>query len=229
MAAVALVAGSMTLAASAGGQTKASSKDSLGASPADSSRAATSVSTQRPLAILLSKRVLVLPVQRRTFRDSLKWESRMPPASEYLASVDDELTFALTERGLADEWILPPAIIAAAKRNSALGVNPRALGVDQLFALFPDKWQLLDPLAKQLRSLVAINEARYVLLPLELRFSNAKTPGMVEPSLRLMIIDARRAQVQWTGQIVGAPTNKLSPAIAADLMSRFGELIGPAQ
>jgi hypothetical protein len=186
------------------------------------------IARERPLAPLASKRVLVLPVQRQTCLDSLGWESRMPPIREYLASVDDEMTFALKERGLDAQWTLPRDIVARVRRNSAFAVDPHAIAVDQLrIGANPDKWQLRDPLAAQLRALIALSEARYVLIPVELTIANAKTPREVEPRLHLVIIDARRAQLQWTGVIVGASVGEMSPAIAADLISRFAELIAP--
>jgi hypothetical protein len=43
--------------------------------------------------------------------------------------------------------------------------------------------------------------------------------------LPLVIIDARRSQVQWSGDLAGMEATKFSPAIAADIASRLADLI----
>jgi hypothetical protein len=180
----------------------------------------------RPLARLASEQMLVLPVQYLTFADSLGWSQQAPATRSYLSSVDDEITYALQERGLKGQWVFPADVERSAKRNAGYVADPHALtAVEVRPGSKLDAWQLREPFASQLRSLVALTDARYVLLPVELKLTGSNGTGRAV--LHLVVIDARRAQVQWAGDLQGAPVARFSPAIAADLASRLADLIAP--
>lgn len=183
-------------------------------------------SVQRPLERLAGEEILVLPVQYLTFADSLGWSQSVPSTREYLNTVDDEITFALTQRGLKGRWTLAPDIIRAVARNQAFAPDPTSLAAEDIRSgQKAAEWQLHEPLASQLRTLIALTDARYVLFPVEMRFTSSK--GVGHATLHLVIIDARRSQVQWSGDLAGAPETRFSPAIAADLASRLADLIAP--
>lgn len=192
---------------------------------------------------LAAQRILVLPVQAAVFADSLGWGSKIASVRSYLQTVDDEITYALKERGLDGKWVLADAVVRSAKRNSDFTADPHAIDTRQLRpGAKTDEFLLHEPLASQLRSLIALSDARYVLVPVEVRIVN--TPGAstnTQPSssvragapranavLHIAVIDARRSQLQWVGDVVGAPRSAFSPAVAADLASRFADLITPA-
>lgn len=178
----------------------------------------------RPLERLASEHILVLPVQYLVFRDSLGWAAQVPSPREYLSTLDDEIAFALRERGLDGRWTLAPSIVESAKRNAGFTADPRAIEAQ---ALRPgaklDQWQLPEPLASQLRSLIALTDARYVLFPVELRTTSAARQGLAV--LHVVVVDARRSQIQWAGDVTTAPRATLSPAIAAELASHLADLI----
>ena len=181
---------------------------------------------RRPLEALAREHILVLPAQYISFTDSLGWAGAISSTKEYLGTLDDELTFALTERGLKERWTFADGITRTVKRNPQLTVDPHALDATEVrIGSRPDEWQLHDPFASQLRSLIALNEARYVLLPVELRLSSVRDVG--HATLHVVLIDVRRSHVQWMGDISGAPTRKFTPAIAADIASRLAELVAP--
>lgn len=185
-----------------------------------------SAPVKRPLEALAREHILVLPVQYVTFLDTLGWSSQAPQAAEYLAALDDEITFALGDRGLKGRWTFSDAVTRSVQRNPQLTVDPHALDAGEVrIGSRPDEWQLHEPLASQLRSLIALGEARYVLLPVELRFANA--PGGGAGRLHVVVIDARRSAIQWAGDVLGAPAAKFSPALAADLASRLADLVAP--
>lgn len=199
------------------------------APPAASIAASSATSTAarnvpRPLDRLTAEHILVLPVRYLTFSDSLAWASQAPPASAYLSTLDDEIAFALTDRGLGKRWTLAPALARSVARNVDFTADPHALEASELRpGAQLDKWQLHEPLASELRSLVALTDARYVLFPVEARFTPA--PGGGRAMLHVVVVDARRAQVQWAGDVWGTPRATLSPGMAAELASRLADLI----
>ncbi len=181
---------------------------------------------KRPLEGLVQQHIMVLPVQYLTFADSLGWAERIPSVQEYLATLDDELTFALGERGVKTRWTFAEAITRSVKRNPELGVDPHAISAEQVrMGSRPDNWQLHEPLASQVRSLVALSEARYVLFPVEVRVTSAR--GIGSATLHVVLIDARLAQVQWAGDVHGRGATAFTPALAADLASRLADLVAP--
>lgn len=190
------------------------------ASPAGGQRPA----DNRPLAKLASEHMLVLPVQYLAFVDSLGWSGSVPSSSGYLAELDDEITFALAERGLGTRWKFPSDVERSAARNPGYAPDPHGLSARQLrYGMKLDPWQLAEPLASQLRALAALSDSRYVLLPVEVRLTGGRRTGRA--MLHVVVIDARRAQVQWAGDVAGMQTATFSPSIAADLASRLADLV----
>jgi len=178
----------------------------------------------RPLERLASEQMLVLPVQYLTFADSLGWSQGAPSSRAYLNTVDDEIGFALKQRGLKGRWTLPSDIIRSVERNPGYAPDPRSLTADEIrWGQKDTGWQLQEPLASQLRTLVALTDARYILFPVEMRLVGSR--GVGHAMLHLVIIDARRSQVQWSGDLAGSDQTKFSPAIAADIASRLADLI----
>lgn len=178
----------------------------------------------RPLERLAAEQMLVLPVQYLTFADSLGWSQGAPSSRTYLNTVDDEIAFALTQRGLKGRWTLVPDLIRSVARNPGYAPDPRSLAAGEVrWGQKEAGWELREPLASQLRALIALTDARYILFPVEMRFTGSN--GVGHASLHLVIIDARRSQVQWSGDLAGTATTKFSPAIAADLASRLADLI----
>ncbi len=178
----------------------------------------------RPLERLASEQMLVLPVQYLTFADSLGWSQGAPSSRAYLNTVDDEIAFALKQRGLKGRWTLSPDIVRSVERNPGYAPDPHSLAANEIrWGQKETGWELHEPLASQLRTLVALTDARYVLFPVEMRMVGSH--GVGHAMLHLVIIDARRSQVQWSGDLAGSDQTKFSPAIAADIASHLADLI----
>jgi hypothetical protein len=179
-----------------------------------------------PLEGLAAKSVLVLPAQYVSFADTLGWSAAMPSTDAYLAAVDSALTAAFRERGL-QSWRYAEYVTHLAKRNEGFVANPHGVAAITLReGRRAPREGLGEPLASQLRSLIALSDARVVLIPVELRSIN--TGGQGQLALRIAIIDARGSKVLWLHDIVGAPASAWSPALLTDLADRVGELIVPA-
>jgi len=176
-----------------------------------------------PLAAFAGQHVVITPTQYLRSADSLGWSARIASPRNYLSDVDAELTFALEQRGLKREWVFPEALAREVKRNPTYAADPYELAAGWLrppMRRAPD--QIPNPLADQLRTLVALNEGRYVLIPVEVRFVKVGDAGRAV--LRLVIIDARLARVSWMGDVVSEPSASFSPALAASLATRTADL-----
>lgn len=175
-----------------------------------------------PLAPFLSQPLIVLPVQ--TVRGAVPaWSEEMSDARAYLATLDDEIAFAVRERGLRAKWAFPPDLARAARRNPTYASDPYAIAVDALAPVEKDDDRMIgEPLAGQLRALAAISGARYAFVPVELRLVADSGGGVA--SLRLMVIDTRLARLTWKGDVSGDHARTFSPAIAAGLAGRVADL-----
>ena len=179
----------------------------------------------RPLAGLAGQHVVVLPTHYLRPADSLGWAGAIPRQREYLRSLDDEIAFELGERGFRTNWIFPEDLAKAAKRNAGYATDPYALAAEGLRPPGQRNQGLMlrDPLASQLRSLVALNEGRFVLFPVEVRFE--KDGGMGRAILRVALIDARLSSVRWAGDVRSDPATTFSPALAASVATHLADLI----
>lgn len=179
----------------------------------------------RPLASFAGRRVIVLPVRYLRPADSLGWAAGAGKSSEYLSGLDDAIAAALATRGMQSMWVFPPEISRTAKRNAAYVSDPHTLAADWLRPPYRPKPQMLlpDPLATQLRSLVALHDARYALLPVEVRFEPVAGAGRAV--LHLVMLDARASQILWVGDVSSDAAASLSPAVTTSLAGHFADLI----
>jgi hypothetical protein len=165
----------------------------------------------------------VLPVQYVSFQKSLGWEESVPNASAYLARLDTVIASTFTARGLGQSWTFGPEVARAARLNSIIMPNARALSAEWLRGrLLPDQ-TVREPLASQVRSLVGLKGSRYALLPVEIRFEGEGGTGVA--TMRLVMIDSRLAQVRWAGEIRTDPARSFSPALATNIAARFADLV----
>ena len=180
----------------------------------------------RPLAGLAAQRIIVAPVGALREGDPLGWAAAIPRQRDWMRALDQEIAFALGERGLERAWVFPEALSRSYQRNPSLSPDPSRLAIEPLRSvarLNPDL-RVPEPLATQLRTLVAMHDARYVLLPLEVAFEpDTGTSGRAR--LRLMLVDARSTEIGWLGDVRSDPSPVMTPAVAASLAARMADLI----
>lgn len=184
----------------------------------------------RPLGGLVGERVAVAPVQRLRVLDStLAGGASAADVAGYLRGLDSAIAVAAAERSSA--WVYAPAVSRTAGRNPTYSPDVHRLAVSPLLPgrrLGPDN-AVPDPLASQLRTLVALNDARHVVVPAELRLEPAPGAARARLVLRIALVDARASQLRWGGEIAAdlapAPAPALSPRAAATLATRFADLI----
>lgn len=177
-----------------------------------------------PLAAMASRPVLVLPVQYIAFSDSLSWKQQLPLTAQFLTALDDSIAASLGDRGLRNSWTFAPAITTSARRNTGMTADPHALAAESLRRLVKaGDDPVSEPLASQIRSLVALRDARYVVLPVILRFENQNAGA--RGSLLLYLIDTRTSRIHWSGKVASDVSRNFSPAIAGSIAERLADLV----
>jgi hypothetical protein len=114
-------------------------------------------------------------------------------------------------------WVLPPKLRKVARRAPGLVGDPDQMG--QAVMRAPHIRVLPDPLRSNLRSLVALTDARVVMSPASLAFS-LDSVRAVRADLSLVAADARSGKVLWRSLAVGTgptPMAALETALAAVL------------
>lgn len=178
---------------------------------------------RRPLAPFGGAQLLVVPAQRLRADDPLGWGAQAGAARPFLALLDDELARAVRDRGTGSAWTFAPDVVRAARRNPTLAADPHALAVEPLLdpRAEPD---LPAALAGPLRGLVALGEARYVVVPAELRFVK-RADGQGEAVLRVALVDARLSRRVWAGEVRSDPGTTFTRGLLASLAGHFADLI----
>lgn len=180
----------------------------------------------RPLMQLAAQRVIVTPSYNLVTGDALGWSAQIPKSREYLRLLDDEIAAVLAERGLKSQWVYPADLVRAMKGSPTYAVDPYALGVGVLRnAGVVSGTRLGDPLATQLRTMIALqDDARAVIVPVELRFEK-ETTGQGSAVLRVALLDGRLGDVRWIGRVRSDPADKLSRAVLSSLAAHLADLI----
>jgi hypothetical protein len=161
-----------------------------------------SASPTRPLAGLAAQRVVVAPALALREGDPAGWAARIPRLREFLRVLDDEIAAALSDRGLGQAWVFPDQLWRGHSRNPSLGVDPYRLATNPLRgARLAVGERVPEPLASQLRTLVAVHDGRLVLLPVEVFFDIDRAGSTGRTALRLALVDARTAEIRWSGEV----------------------------
>ncbi|MDQ3696418.1 MAG: hypothetical protein M3373_00110 [Gemmatimonadota bacterium] len=194
----------------------------LGVSCATQPRAATLPA--RSLAGLVGQPLIILPIRYLRPADSPGWAGQVGDPRAFLGRVDDELAFAVRSRGITGPWTWPEELARAAQRNPLHATDPYQIAAE---ALRPGPRQrpseVSDPLASQLRSLIALRDARFALVPVEVRFES-RGGGTGRAVLHVALVDARLARVTWSGEVASDSAAALSPALPVSLAERFADL-----
>ena len=194
-------------------------------SPAPDAAPDASRPAARPLASLATQPVALVPAQYVRGGDSTGWSTQLGPIPAFLRSLDSAIAAELASRGTARTWVTAEALGRSAKRNPGFTSDPYALSAESLrHGVRRSTPRLGEPLASQMRSLVALTDARYALVPVEIRFepASARTSRAI---LRLVLIDARLAQIQWAGDVSMEDALPTAPDIVATLADRVADLL----
>jgi hypothetical protein len=180
---------------------------------------------EHSLSGLAAQRVVVLPAYGVRVMPGLDWSAAVGRPADVQRTLDADIVSAFGERALGKNWIFPEQLLQSYQRNSTYATDPYSLAEEPLRApgLAVDA-RLPEPLASQLRTLVALHEdARLVLAPVDLRFEKAGAGGRAR--LRLILIDPRYSSITWIGEISSDTLSAFSPAISAGIASKLAGII----
>lgn len=165
-------------------------------------------SVERPLAPFAAQRVAVTPVQFWR-ADTAGW-SAGADGQVLNAQVDSAIAQEFRARGMGSRWAFAGDVQRSARRNPTLRADPSALGAGRWRREPPKPGDPLPPLvADNLRTVSALGDTRYALIPVELRGHGG------DVLLRLVIADTRLRTVVWTADILAAGSADAAAAVAA--------------
>jgi hypothetical protein len=138
--------------------------------------------------------VPLLPLTLIGADDSLGWSTRLADQRAMLNGADSVIGTLLKARAPEVAWVLPEELRAQARRSPSFATNPDQMGGAMLRdARIVD---VPDPLRSELRTLVAIANARFALIPAELVYRRVPgSPGQATAELTVVIVDARLGRV----------------------------------
>ncbi len=202
--------------------------------------------------------VVFVPVQSVVPLAEGGWPGGAAGEEDALRAMDAELEFVLAESRGGSDWALPSAVIRRVDRNPILRIDPTRLAYQGLLEKPVKRKQIYEPLHSELRSLSALFDTRYVILPIalfveldppELDDENAETdpadegapaalaedpdaasgtPGRYRAHLLLAMIDIRMSSIVWWGEIVSDPGAEDSPALLASLAENVASQVAPS-
>jgi hypothetical protein len=197
----------------------------------------------RPLSGTEGQSIVVTPVlYLRTLDPPLYWERTIDRPRDYLRHTDSLIETALTQRAPHAHFVFAEEIDRQRVRNPGYIADPHALSGAQLLpSVYRPGTPIQEPLAGELRTLVEFQEtARYVIIPVEIHFTNGTNPDPHKPPppppppgaivqgqavLRLVLYDARGTVVLWWGDVIGDPVT--SPSGAMESVARYlGDRLG---
>jgi len=171
----------------------------------------------RPFDAFATQRIVVVPTGFVRGGDSLGWVQGMGGNRAAARQLDSAIARAFEDRGLAQRWVMPPALARSFERNRSYATDPYLLAMEPLrSATFISGKKYGEPLSSQLRTMIALEaDARYVLLPVEFHFEKAGA-GM-RGVLRVAFVDPRAAESRWVGEVRG-----IAGASAATVLASVG-------
>jgi len=169
------------------------------------------------LTSMLGRPLLVMPTQYLAVADPAGQYDVSMGNRELLPIVDEEIEDAFRKRGVRSSWIFAKAITESALRQGGLIQDPRDLASESLRRIDVSDTPLREPLGTQIRDITALQDSRYVLIPVEVDVD--QRPGHSPGILRLILVDSRTARVTWVDHVDIPPFADLP---SADLLSGFG-------
>ncbi len=187
---------------------------------------------EHALSGLAAQHVAILPTYMVRIGPGLEWSSSIGRLEDVKRSLDADIEAAFADRGVKSNWVFPPALEQSYRRNSSYASDPYTLAEEPLRSpSLSSEERLPDPLATQIRTLVALHDdVRYVLAPVELRLertSSGDPATMGHGVLRLVLIDARLSSIRWSGDITSDKASAYGPVITASIGARLASVVSP--
>ncbi len=188
--------------------------------------------------------MVLVPVQSTLPLEDGSWPGLARTEEDALRAMDAELEFAFGERRSAEDWVLPSDLRHAMRRNPSFDIQPDRLAYSALLTPIEDRKYIPEPLHSELRAMAALYDTRYVVVPVRLTVGTEAADGARSESdgaysgedavapihrayLLLAMIDIRRSDVLWLGEITGEPGMASAGGLLATLADRVAVRLSP--
>ncbi|HEX7123025.1 MAG TPA: hypothetical protein VF178_11685 [Gemmatimonadaceae bacterium] len=181
---------------------------------------------EAPLSAFAATRMIVLPLQSVRSTDSLGWVASAGGARSVLPVADSTLEAVFRDRGLTPTWALPTELERMARNNPGYVTSPRAIRAGDAIRVMERRRgaEIPEPAGSQLRTLAGFHDARYAMVPVELRFQPT-ADGRAQPVLLVAVLDVRSSRLVWMSEIGSGDATAYSPQLLHDLATHFADLI----
>ncbi|MBI1808524.1 MAG: hypothetical protein HYR75_01395 [Gemmatimonadetes bacterium] len=177
-----------------------------------------------PLSPFASQRIIVVPVQMLR-GDSASWVTA-PQWERFRRELDDSIGAALSDRGIGRRWEYASGVVRQSKLNSLYVGDPYAVGAQPLRGqAYKVNDRMPDMMSQNLRTIVALGDARYALVPVELVFE--RNGARQRAVLRLALVDARTTTFMWVADAVSDGAATMPAGLAGILGQRVADFVVP--
>jgi hypothetical protein len=188
--------------------------------------------------------VILVPVQSTLPLADGSWPGMSSTEEDALRAMDAELEFAFGERRSAEDWVLPSDLRRTMERNPSLDIKPDRMAYSPLLVPIEDRKYIPEPLHTELRTLAALYDTRYLVVPVRLTVEAESTDAArsgaevayaggdaIAPASRAYMlaamVDIRRSDVLWLGEFEGDPGSADSGSLLATLANRMAAQLAP--
>jgi hypothetical protein len=170
--------------------------------------------------------MIVLPPQRAA--DAIGWGVKAGEPRVLYALFDSSLAVAVRGKGLSS-WVLSDDLARTARRNPMYATNIADIRAGDAVRFLERQrdGNIPEPVAGQLRTLAAFHDARYALIPSEIRFEAGSAPNTGRAVVRMAVLDLRGSRLVFIGDINGIDAAGYEPALITALARRFADLVVP--
>jgi hypothetical protein len=176
-----------------------------------------------PLAGIVGQNIIIAPVQALRMPADVGWPA-LPASRPTLAHLDSVFADTLKDRVGNRGWVYADGLVTAAANNPTYATDPRSLAVNSLRAsTLKINDRLVEPLASQLRTMIAFQDARLVLIPTDLTIERTSA-GLGQPVVHLVLVDPRSSVVRWIGRVTGNDSPAFTSDIPALIATRLADL-----
>ena len=171
-----------------------------------------------PLTGLAGRQLLVLPTQYLSVTNPGGGRDIAPGGATLTPILDQEIEDVFRARGVKNNWTFARQIIESADRQGGLTGDPRDLHAAAIRRVKAGDTPLPEPTASDIRNLVALTSARYVVIPIEVNVD--VRDNVRSGSLRVLLVDSRTARVTWADDVIAPPDR--DPQVVNDAFTPFG-------
>lgn len=173
----------------------------------------------KPLGVapFAGQQIAVIPITLVVPIDTMERVAPFTTHATAIAWADSVVGAALLARGPEVKWALPPELRKVARRAPTVAPDPDRMGQSMMRERSLET--VPDPLRSNLRSMMALLNGRFVLIPAAVAVVPEKG-GLVRAEITLVLADTRTGKVVWrtvSWGVASTPTRALAVAMESVL------------